>query len=80
MQAETISLTIRLPQPEVAFLENYASRHRLTIADVFDYFIEQLHQNERYELHPEVAQLKGLLPRAIDAKKEYYDHLEEKHR
>ena len=80
MHVKTIPLTIQLPQPEVTFLENYASRHRLTVANVIDYFIEQLHTIEHYELHPDVAQIRGLLPQAIDARKEYYDYLEEKHR
>ncbi len=80
MSTATVPFTIQLPQPEVTFLETYAARHHITIADMIDYFIEQLHLIERYELHPEVAQLRGLLPKTIDAKKEYYDYLKEKHR
>ena len=34
---------------------------------------------EEYELHPDIEQFKGLIPPDIDARQEYYDHLEEKH-
>ena len=80
MPVKTIPLTIRLPQPDVSFLENYANRHQITIAAIIDYFVEQLQVIERYELHPDVAQLRGLLPPTIDARQEYYDYIEEKHR
>ena len=34
---------------------------------------------EEYELHPDIEQLKGLIPPDVDAQQEYYDYLEKKH-
>lgn len=43
---ETMPLTVRLPQPEVKFIEDYARRHKLTIAELFDLYIKLLQQAE----------------------------------
>jgi len=87
MPVATIPLTIRLPQPEVAFLENYANRHHFTIAELIDLYIKQLQLAEQVsatfvrnaEIETEIAQHRGLLPSDIDGRKEYYDYVEKKH-
>ena len=87
MQVETVPLTIRLPQPEVRFLENYASRHRFSVAELFSLYIKQLQFVEQMsasslndaEIEAELAQHAGVIPPEIDVRQEYYDYLEEKH-
>jgi hypothetical protein len=73
-------MTIQLPQPKIIFLEEYAQRHKVTVAELIDQFINQLRVAERYSHHPEIEKFAGILPADIDAEKEYYDHIEEKHR
>ena len=34
---------------------------------------------EEYELHPDIEQLKGLIPPDVDVRQEYCDDLEKKH-
>jgi len=35
---------------------------------------------ENYSYHPDIEKGSGLIPKDIDAQKEYYDYIEEKHR
>ncbi len=43
---ETMPITVQLPTPEAKFIEDYARRHRLTIAELFDSYIKLLQQAE----------------------------------
>ena len=87
MQVETIPLIIRLPQPEVAFLERYAARHRFSISEIIDIYIKQLQVAEQLfasakdaEIEAEFQQHAGVIPSDIDVRQEYYDYLEEKYK
>ncbi len=35
---------------------------------------------EKYKFHPDIEKNIGIIPDTIDAKREYYEHLEEKHK
>ena len=77
---DTTILTIRLAKTERAFLEEYAQRHRITISELIDQYIKQLQISEKYSFHNDVDKYTGDIPDNIDAQKEYYDHIEEKHK
>lgn len=77
---QTKQLTVQLPEMEINFLEDYANRHQITVSKVIDYLIEQLQISEKYVLHPDIEKHSGILPKDIDAEKEYYGYLEEKHK
>lgn len=74
------ALTIQLPQPEIAFLKDYAERHQVTVSEVIDYFVKQLRVAEKYSFHPDIERFAGMIPKEVDVRKEYYEYLEEKHR
>jgi len=73
-------LTIELPAAEAIFLEEYAKRHKITIEEIFEQFIKQLRMYENYSFHPDIQKFAGIVPKDIDARREYYEYLEEKHK
>ncbi len=73
-------LTIHLPEPEVTFLKEYAKRHQVSLAELIDQFVKQLRVAEKYSYHADIKKFAGLVPKDIDARREYYEHLEEKHK
>ena len=81
---ETKQITLQLPQTEVSFLEEYTRRHKTTIAQLFDSYIRQLQQREENTsfsaVDAELEEHSGIIPSKIDAEREYYEALEEKHR
>ncbi len=81
---ETTQLTIQLPKAEISFLEEYTQRHKISIAELIDTYIRQLQQAENNvsfsDIDAELEQHTGIIPGDIDVKREYYDHLQGKHR
>jgi len=73
-------LTIQLPASEVVFLEEYAKRHQTTIEELVEQFIKRLRMHENYSFHPDIQKFAGIVPKDIDARREYYEYLEEKHK
>ena len=88
MQVETIPLTIQLPKPEISFLEDYAKRHRFSIAELIDLYIKQLQLSEQFfassgrddAIDAELEQHAGVIPPSVDVVKEYHEYLEEKYK
>ncbi len=72
-------ITIQLPESEVDFLEKYTKRNNITISELIDQYIQQLQISERYSHHPDVKKNAGIIPNDINAQKEYYNYIEEKH-
>jgi len=75
---DTSRLTLRLPVKDLEFAREYARRHRLTLAELFDRYLQGLRFEEEAEIHPEVTRISGLVP--AEAEAEYRDHLLAKHR
>jgi hypothetical protein len=74
-------LTLQLPESEVAFLEAFAKRHKVPVAELVTNFIKQLRiAEEEYSHHPDIQKFAGIVPRDVDAKTSYYDYLEKKHK
>ena len=76
---ETKKLTVRLPAAHLEFARNYAREHHITVNELFDRHLRAL-RAEAAELHPEVERIRGLIQPTVDARAEYGQYLEEKHR
>lgn len=72
---DTSRLTLRLPIKDLEFAREYARRHRLTLTELFDRYLQRLRFEEDGEIHPEVARISGLVPAEVEAEAEYRDHL-----
>jgi len=77
---ETQKLTVRLPVDDITFLKGYARHSGITVTEALRRYVFRLREIERLDIHPEVAQLAGLIPADVDARTEYSAHLEEKYR
>ncbi len=73
-------LTIQLPESGLTFLQAYAKRQNKSISELIDQYIQQLQILENYSYHPDIEKGSGQIPKDLDAQKEYYDYIEEKHR
>lgn len=73
-----LTLTIQLPADDLRFAEAYGARHGLTLAQLFDRYLQSLQELERYQPSPAVQKIAGLVPPDVDVIKTYRDHLAEK--
>ena len=66
---------------EIAFLEGFVKRHKVTISDLLATFVEHLRKTEEeLSLHPDIKKFAGMIPKDVDVRKEYYEHIEKKHK
>ena len=77
---ETNKLTVRLPADEIRFVKEFAKRHGMTVTEVIHRYFTRLQASSKNAIHPEIAKLAGSSPSNIDARGEYNQHLDEKHR
>lgn len=77
---DSTQLIIELPENDINFINEYAKRHHVTVSRLIDQYIKQIQVYEKYNFHPDVEKNIGIVPNTIDAKKEYYEHLEGKHK
>lgn len=80
MLMETNKLTVRLPADDIRFVKEFAKRHGLTVTEVIHRYFTRLQASHQCPIHPEIAKLAGTIPSNIDAKAEYHQHLDDKHR
>lgn len=73
-------LTVPLPPEEIEFLQKYAREHGTTAAEIVARYVHRLKTAASRPLHPEVAQITGLIPETTDASAEYRQRLLDKHR
>ncbi len=76
---EDAKLTIRLPKTEINFIKEYAKKHKLTVSEFVQRYIRRLQNYREYPTHPEIEKISGIIPKNIDAKKIYYEHIVKKH-
>ncbi len=76
---ETAELTVQLPKSEIAFIEQYAAQHGLTVAELINRYIQHLQLLEKYPIHPEIEKISGVIPDAPDAETDYYEGMLVKH-
>jgi hypothetical protein len=77
---ETAKLTIRLPKEIIAFAEEYAKAHQLTMTELISRHLRRLRDQAGHKIHPDVEEISGIIPATIDARAEYHEHLAKKHR
>ena len=75
-----VKLILELPVSDVVFLEEYATQQKTTIEELFDQFIKRLREIENYSFHSDIPKFAGVIPPDVNARKEYYEYLEEKHK
>ncbi len=76
----TRKLTVRLPEEEIEFAKSYASDHGITLTELIDRYFKQLRLPSTDDLHPDILHFSGIIPSAIESRKDYLDSIEEKHR
>lgn len=79
MPADTVKLTIRLPQNDVIFVKGYARAHGLTVTEVIDRYLRRMRELEDYSPSPALDEITGLVPSDIDVEEEYRRHQLIKH-
>jgi len=50
------------------------------IKKLIDQYLEQRRLSEKYSFHPDVERFAGMIPKEVEVRKEYYEHLEQKHK
>jgi len=76
----TRKLTIRLPEEDIEFAKQYASEHGITMTELIDRYLKQLRRRPEGGIHPDIQRFSGIIPAEIDARKEYHEAMEDKHR
>jgi hypothetical protein len=76
---DTVKLTVRLPKVDLEFAKEYAQAHRLTVTELIDRYLRSLRGGSG-AIHPEVEKISGLISPQIDARAEFREHAERKHR
>ncbi len=76
----TRKLTIRLPEEDIEFAKDYASKHGITLTELIDRYLKQLRRGPEGDIHPDILRFSGIIPEEIDAPKEYYEAMGDKHR
>ncbi|MDY6849998.1 MAG: DUF6364 family protein [Thermodesulfobacteriota bacterium] len=75
----TRKLTIRLPEEDIEFAKNYATKHGITMTELIDRYLKQLRRRPEGDIHPDILRFSGIIPEEIDARKEYHEAMEDKH-
>ncbi len=76
---KTTTLTVQLPEDDVQFLDAYAKKHAVSIADLFAGYARRL-QRTPLAPHPENLKFTGAVPADVDARADHREHLAAKHR
>ena len=50
------------------------------ITKLVDQILEQRGLLKKHSLHPDVEKFSGMIPKEVEVRKEYYEHLEQKHK
>lgn len=50
------------------------------IEKLIDQVLEQRGLLKKYSFHPDMEKFAGMIPKDVDARKEYYEHLKQKHK
>ena len=62
---------------------NGANMNKKQIAEIkklVDQILAQRGLVKKYSIHPDIEKFAGMIPKDVDVRKEYYEHLEEKHK
>jgi len=50
------------------------------IEKLIDEYLEQRRLIAKYSFHPDIERFAGMIPKEVEVRKEYYEHLEQKHK
>jgi hypothetical protein len=50
------------------------------ITKLVDEILEQRGLRKKHSLHPDIEKFAGMIPKDVEARKEYYEHIEKKHK
>jgi hypothetical protein len=76
----TTRLVVDLPEPEIAFLKQYAKRKKTTVSELINRWIKGLENKSKPAIHPDIKKFTGIIPGDIDVDKAISDYLVEKHK
>lgn len=77
---KTAKLTMRFDESDIQLAKNYASRQGLSVTRLVERYFRRLGEAETTPIPKEVRAIAGVLPRTVDAKAEYREHVLRKHR
>ncbi len=75
----TNSVTIQLPTDEISFLQQYAARHSITMSELIDRYARLLQVSQKYDIHPDIQKMTGIIPKDVAVEEIFYHHVMEKH-
>lgn len=74
---KTMELTVQLPETEAHALETYAQEQSISVDELLARYARRLQHRAP---HPANVKFTGTVPANVDARKEYREHIENKHR
>ena len=72
------TLTLELPEEDVRFIQQYATKQGVSVSDSVDRIISFLRRTEQHPLHPDVLSIAGVL-RGVDPDAARMEYLIRKH-
>ena len=73
-------MTVRMPAAELEFAKAYAREHGFSLTALIHRYLLRLRSAQVSNVPAEVATIAGIIPQDVDAREEYAQHSEEKHR
>lgn len=73
-------LTVRLPSVELEFAKSYARAHGFSLTALIHGHLTRLQAAQVSRVPTEVAAIAGIVPPGVDARRDYREHAEAKHR
>ena len=77
--SDTTKLTIRLPREHVDFAKSYARAHGVTVTELIDRYLRRMQAIAQRVPGAELAAISGLIPREVDVRAAWRQHLVDKH-
>lgn len=70
-------LELSIPGDELESLQHYAKQRGQTVSELISGWARRIAANRK--LHPDLAEISGILPVNLDAQDQYHRHLLDKH-
>lgn len=72
-------LRITIKDEVATFLESYAAREHISLAELLEKFAAAIQSIEHSSIHPTVQALTGIFDASAQAREAFYQHLSDKH-
>lgn len=73
------TITIPLPDEDLAFMNEWTRQHGTTVAEFFAREARNLREHLQAPLHPDLMRATGVLTPGVEAQSTHLDHLHNKH-